>query len=91
MSTEKTILLNQYLNGYTPENRLGFCSLALRKYRFENYKLSDNDIKFEDRIVQDNDVRSKLEKIVEQGECSVDDFKSVFNSLTVDQITYIGY
>jgi hypothetical protein len=70
---------------------MGFCSLALRKYRFENYKLSDNDIKFEDRIVQDNDVRSQLEKIVEQDECSVDDFKSVFNSLTVDQITYIGY
>jgi len=38
MSQEKTTLLNEYLEQYTPENRINFCSLALRKYRFEKYR-----------------------------------------------------
>ena len=102
MSTDKLTLLNQYLNGYTDENnqlvpgytdsnRLGFCKLALRKYKFEKYKLNEHNIKPEDHIVQDNNIRSQLLEIVEKGECSVDDFKMVFDNLTVDQINYIGY
>ena len=44
---ERENLLNDYLTEYTPENRMGFMKLVLKKYRFENYKISDNDIKYE--------------------------------------------
>ncbi len=91
MSDSKMNLLNDYLNGYTAENRLAFCEMSLRKYRFENYKLSDNYIHEEDLIVGDSDTRSSIESIINKGECSVDDFKNVFNLLTEEQIVYIGY
>lgn len=91
MSDSKMNLLNDYLNGYNAENRLAFCKLALRKFRFENYKLSDNVIHEEDLIVGDSDTRSSIGTIINNGYCSVDDFKNVFNLLTEEEIVYIGY
>lgn len=90
-SKEET--LAYYLENYTPENRIGFCKLALSKYHFEKYSLrvKENDIAFEDRIVQDNETREHLHNIINNGSCSVDEFKTVFNMLTLDQITYIGF
>ena len=104
ISQEKTTLLDQYLNGftnennerispgYTDENRYNFCTLALRKYRFERYPMrKENKIAPEDFIVNDNAVRSLIQTVVDKEECSVEDFKMVFDALTVDQINYIGY
>lgn len=108
MSQEKATLLDQYLNGFTDKNnkhispgytdkdRFNFCTLSLRKYRFEKYSMSKKvEIAPEDRIVNDKNVRSLIQSIVDKNietqKCSVEDFKSVFNSLTVDQIIYIGY
>lgn len=90
-SKEET--LNYYLENYTPENRLGFCTLALRKYRFEKYSLrvNNDDIAFEDRIVQNNDTREYLSNITNNNSCSVDEFKKVFGMLSLDQINYIGF
>ena len=90
-SKEKT--LTYYLENYTPENRVGFCKLALRKYHFEKYSLrvKENDIAFEDRIVQDNETLKYLSNIANNKSCSVDEFNNVFNMLTLDQITYIGF
>lgn len=88
---ERVNLLNDYLTQYTPENRMGFMRLVLNKYLFENYKLSDNNIQFEDMIVQDNNVRNTVENILNSGECSEDDFANVFNMLELDQIYYIGF
>ena len=92
MSTEKTTLLDQYLDGYTDENRFNFCKLALRKYRFEKYPISQGvEIAPEDQIVNNDGVRSLIQSVVDKDECSVEDFKMVFDALTVDQINYIGY
>ena len=89
----KTELLNFYLENYTPDNRLGFCKLAKRKYRFEKYKMSvkEEDILPEDRIVQDEETLELIDSIINSNECSVDNFKKVFNKLSEDQINYIGF
>lgn len=91
MSTEHINELNHYLEEYTPENRLGFMRIALNKYRFENHKLSSNDIPFEDMIVQNNMLRSEMESILNQGSCSEEEFTNVFSKLSLDQIYYIGF
>tara|TARA_Y100001980_G_C14347958_1_gene159921 strand:- start:208 stop:528 length:321 start_codon:yes stop_codon:yes gene_type:complete len=104
MSQEKITLLDQYLNGftdennksispgYTDENRYNFCTLALRKYRFEKYSMiKKEEIAPEDFIVNDVKVRHLIQSVVDKEECSVEDFKKVFDALTVDQINYIGY
>ena len=85
-NTEKELLLDQYIKGYTPENRLGFIKLVLTKY-----KLSDNNIKFEDLIVQDTNIRNIANNIIKQKSCTPDNFKKVFNMLNIDQIYYIGF
>ena len=51
----------------------------------------ENKIAPEDFIVNDNAVRSLIQTVVDKEECSVEDFKMVFDALTVDQINYIGY
>jgi hypothetical protein len=91
MSTEKTNLFNEYLEGYTSQNRYQFCKLSITKYQFENYKFSDKNISSEDLIVKNTQVRAKIQSIINKGECSKEDFTNVFNMLTVDQINYIGY
>ena len=92
MSTYKANLLQKYLDEYTDKNRFNFCKLALRKYRFEKYRCSKNaEIAPEDRIVDDNNVRTLIQSVVDKGECSVEDFNTVFDALRVDQIEYIGF
>ena len=95
MSTYKANLLQKYLNEYTDENRFNFCKLALRKYRFEKYRMGSKntgvEIAPEDRIVNDNNVRALIQSVVDKGECSVEDFNTVFDALRVDQIEYIGF
>lgn len=91
MTPEKTNLLNQYLEGYTPQYRYKFCEIALAKHHSENYKFSDKNISYEDLIVKDTHVRNNIQSIINKGECSIEDFTNVFNMLTVDQINYIGY
>lgn len=90
---DKDALREYYLKEYTSENRLGFCKLARRKYRFENYKLSTRyeDIEPEDFIVQTVSTLTKIDKILQKNQCSVEDFTDVFNDLSVDQINYIGF
>jgi hypothetical protein len=90
-SQEKQDLYDSYINNYTPENRLAFCQLALKKYRFEKYKLSENEINNDDLIVQDNYTRNCLHNIINYGECSVEDFYHIFDKLSIDQINYIGF
>ena len=92
MSQDKTTLLNQYLDGYTDENRFNFCKIALRKYKFEKYPMRTGvEIAPEDQIVNNDSVRSLIQSVVDKENCSVEDFKMVFDALTVDQINYIGY
>lgn len=90
---DKDSLRKYYIKEYTPENRLGFCKLARRKYRFENYKMSVRfeDIEPEDFIVQNVSTLTKIDKILQKNQCSVDEFTDVFNDLSVDQINYIGF
>ncbi len=92
MSLEKSTLRDQFLKGYTDKNRFNFCKIALRKHRFEKYPMRPGvEIAPEDLIVNDNNVRSLIQSIVDKEECSVEDFHTVFDALTVDQINYIGY
>ena len=90
---DKDSLMEYYLNNYTPENRLGFCKLARRKYKFENYKMSVRfeDIEPEDFIVQNVNTLTKIDKIIQNKKCSEVDFINVFNDLTLEQINYIGF
>jgi hypothetical protein len=104
-NTEKELLLDQYIKGYTPENRLGFIKLVLTKYKLSdnNIKFEDlivqdtnirniaNNIKFEDLIVQDTNIRNIANNIIKQKSCTPDNFKKVFNMLNIDQIYYIGF
>jgi len=92
MSTKEQ-LLEEYLTEYTPENRLGFCKLVRRKYRFEKYKFSTRfeDIEPEDFIVQNPITLAKADKVIQQGSCSIEEFKDIFNDLDVEQINYIGF
>ena len=92
MSQEKTTLLQLYLDKYTPEYRFGFCVLALNKYRFENYPIINNvEITPEDYIVNDSNVRNQIISVIKKEECTEDDFKNIFNILSMDQINYIGF
>ena len=43
--TSKEDLCKEYLDNYNDINRFDFCKLVLSKYRFENYKLSEHNIK----------------------------------------------
>ena len=91
--SEKQELLNHYLTTYTPEFRFRFCELCKVKYRFENYSLrvNPNDVKKEDFIVQDKELLSYIERIINSKSCSKEEFQYIFNKLTLDQIYYIGY
>lgn len=90
-NTEKELLLDHYIKNYTPQNRFGFIKLVLTKHHFERYKLSDNNIKFEDLIVQDINIRNIAQNIIDQKSCTSDNFKKVFNMLNLEQIYYIGF
>ena len=89
--------LQDYLDNYTANNRLGFMNLCLTKYQFHKYKLSvkNEDIDDSDRIVQntneDKNLRSDIQTIIYSGTCSKEKFTNIFNRLTQDQILYIGY
>ena len=91
--SEKKELLDHYLTTYTPEFRFRFCELCKVKYHFENYSLrvNLNDVKKEDFIVRDNDLRSYIDKVINSKTCSKEEFQYIFNKLTLDQISYIGY
>ena len=90
---DKEGLLGYYLKHYTADNRLGFCKLARRKYRFEKYKMSVRfeDIEPEDFIVQNSSTLAKIDQIIKNNKCSVEEFTNVFNDLSLDEINYIGF
>jgi hypothetical protein len=94
MNFTKQELLQHYLNLYNDQSRLNFVKLALKKYRFENYKISNNNaeqiINNNDYIINNYHVRNILNNIVEKNYCSVSDFVNIFNNLTIEQISYIG-
>lgn len=84
--------INEYIQHYnTDEKRVDYCKFALDKYRFEKYKLTDTNINPNDRIIQDVDVINKMCQIINNKECSVDDFKHVLNSLSPEELCYIGF
>lgn len=91
MSTQKTELLNMYLDGYNPQDRLGFCKLALEKHDFTKYSLRVTEINHCDYVIKDNNVRNKINSVINKGACSIQDFKDIFNLLEINQIDQIGY
>lgn len=89
----KEELMVMYLSEYSSDNRFEFCKLALMKYNFHKYPISiaSCDIRTEDFIVHDEGIRLLLSDIIETGECSVDNFKNIFNKLSQEQIEFIGF
>ena len=84
--------LNEYLNGYTPENRFRFMELCLKKHYSQNYSMkNDQTVLEEDYVVTDQNLRNNIQEVINKNECSVNDFTDIFNQLDVDQIDYIGY
>jgi hypothetical protein len=87
----KNKLLKEYIDYYTPENRLDFCKLSLSKHKFENYSIKTSDIQQDDYIIQNNDIKNQLKYIINKNICSIDDFSKVFSMMTIDDINYIGF
>ena len=90
----KEELIKLYKTTFTPENRIKFCEIAknknlVHKYSFKNSP--DEVVDPNDYIVQDDEVKELLDKLIAQKSCSVDELKMVLNKLTLDQISYIGY
>nr|QFG74712.1 MAG: hypothetical protein [Megaviridae environmental sample] len=83
---ERKKLLDLYLHGYTPQNRLGFMKLVLTKVYWSNSAVTDNSL-----IVADQDIIYKVKEIVKSNKCSVEQFSSIFNKLSFEQIYIIGY
>ena len=77
-------------NNYNADLRVAICELILRKYRFERYKLSDTDIRKSDLIVTNNAVKNLCQNRINQNYCSQEQLFEIMNSLTIDQLTYIG-
>ena len=84
--------INQYVEYYnTDEKRVNYCKFALDKYKFEKYKLTDTNINPDDHIIQNKDIINKMCKIINDDVCSIDDFKNVLNSLSPEELCYIGF
>ena len=90
-SEENKIYMNKYLAAYNDNDRLEWCKIALKKYKFENYKLGDNNINPHDYIITDSDFRDYIIQIVNKEKCSIDEFKHIFSQLSIDNINYIGF
>lgn len=88
---EKLQTFNEYKNQYTEEDRVSFCNIALKKFKFENYKLSDNNINDIDLIVTDQNTRKFMENIIQKNTCSENEFNELFKQLSMEQINYIGF
>ena len=88
---EKRELLKDYLTEYNDNDRLGFINIARKKYRFENYRMSDNNINPNDMIVSQPNICEMMDAILTKNFCSIEDFKNVFNELTLEQIYTIGF
>jgi|SaaInlStandDraft_5_1057022.scaffolds.fasta_scaffold05618_2 hypothetical protein len=91
-SFEKKQLIQSYLDNYTSLNRLSFCQLAKKKYHFENYKLSNNNINDKDYIISYNsNVYKLINRSILKNECDVELFETILKELTLNQLYYIGY
>jgi predicted flavoprotein YhiN len=88
---ERNNMLAEYLNAYTPENRIGFVNLVLHKYPIEKYGFKKCHVDDANMIVQDKNIRNLATKIINSNKCSIDEFKTIFNMLTLEQINYIGF
>jgi len=87
---EKTDLIDHMLSIYTPENRMGWCKLATIKYRFQNYRLSEHDIKPQDYIVQDQTTLEMINGQIRKKSCSNDELRNIMERFSVDDLIYIG-
>ena len=88
---EKLQTFNEYKNEYTEKDRVSFCNIALEKFKFEKYKLSDNNINDIDLIVTDQNTRKFMETIIQKNTCSENEFNELFKQLSMEQINYIGF
>lgn len=84
--------INEYIEYYdSDEKRIDYCKFALGKYRFENYKLTDTNINPADHIIQDENIINRMCQIINNKECNVNEFKHVLNSLSPEELSYIGF
>ena len=84
--------INDYIDYFnTDAKRIEYCVFALSKYKFENYKLTDNNINPNDRVIQNNNVINMITSIINSNECDEDTFKKVLNSLSPEELCYIGF
>jgi hypothetical protein len=68
-----------------------YLECAYNKYQFEKYGLTnENNIKEEDYIINDKNLRITINNIMNQVQITKDDFDSILNRLTYQQLSYIG-
>mgnify|MGYP005656744763 FL=1 len=73
------------------DNYKAYLKCAYNKYQFEKYGLTNkNNIKDEDYIINDNNLRITINNIMNKVQISKDDFDSIINRLTYKQLAYIG-
>ena len=94
-TVEKNNLINDYLTNYDEGNMIGFCNIALNKYRFEKYKirnLNRDKIDEDDYIVNRNHpVFNLMTQRVDEESCTPDQFRNILENLEIEQLYYIGF
>lgn len=82
-------LREQYMQEYTDENILGFYELASRKYNFVNVHCNGDSV--ENNYIVNNERREYFINLYNNKNTNRNVFKEVLNSLTDEQLTYIGF
>ena len=71
-----------------------YLKLALRKHDISKYSLRNKEgenISIYDRAIPDIHLRNRINNLLEQDEITFNEFYSIINELTSDQIAWIGF
>lgn len=91
-SQQKQEIINEINSSYLNHNDFkGYLELALKKYKFENYGLRENqEIKPQDYIINDMNIRNIISNTLKAEQINKKTFNSILNQLTYEQMLYIG-
>ena len=74
---KKEIIDDIYLNYKNHNDYKAYLECAYNKYQFEKYGLKGNNIKDEDYIINDKNLRITINNIINKVQITQDDFDSV--------------
>jgi hypothetical protein len=89
-NTDKSEYIKELLNLYDDKARLSYCKLAMCKYRFENYGMSDFNIADTDYVVQNKEVANLLNQCILNKSCSKSELENILQMIPYKDLIYIG-